>query len=54
MGFETANIHLGSGKAMNAVRKDLARRREGWLHEATKAMTDSVTADYEDWCKAHA
>ena len=54
MGFETANIHLGSGKAMNAVRKDLARRREGWLHEATKAMTDSVTADYEDWCKRHA
>jgi hypothetical protein len=53
MGFETANIHLGSGKAMKAVRKDIASRRNGWLHEATKAMIDSVIADYEDWCKKH-
>jgi len=53
MGFEAANIHLGSGKAMRAVRKDLASRRDGWLHEATKIMMDSVVADYEDWCKAH-
>ena len=53
MGFETANIHLGSGKAMKAVRKDVASRRNGWLHEATKVMTDSVIADYEDWHKGH-
>jgi hypothetical protein len=53
MGFETANIHLGSGKAMKGVRKDLARRRDGWLHEAMKAMTENVITDYEDWCKTH-
>jgi len=52
MGFETGNIHMGSGKAMKAVRKDLAKRREGWLHEASKIMIDSVNGDYEDWCKA--
>lgn len=51
MGFETGNIHFGSGKAMKAVRKDLAKRRKGWLHEATKIMIDSVNDDYEDWCK---
>ena len=53
MGFETGNIHFGSAKAMKAVRKDLAKRRKGWLHEATKIMIDSVTEDYEDWCKQH-
>ena len=53
MGFETANIHLGSRKAMKAVRKDVASRRNGWLHEAAKVMTDSVIADYEDWHKGH-
>ena len=52
MGFETANVHLGSRKAMKAVRKDLARRQENWLHEATKAMTENVVGDYEDWRKA--
>jgi hypothetical protein len=52
MGFETANIHLGSGKAMKAVRKDIASRRKNWLHEATKIMTESVIADHEDWRKA--
>ena len=53
MGFETANIHLGSGKAMKAARKDVTSRRNGWLHEATKAMTENVIADYEDWHKGH-
>ena len=53
MGFETANIHLGSGRASKAVRKDVGGRRNGWLHDATKTMTDSVTTDYEDWCRAH-
>ena len=53
MGFEAANIHLGSGKAVKAVRKDLAKRGKGWLHQATKIMIDSVNDDYEDWCKEH-
>jgi hypothetical protein len=53
MGFETANIHLGSRTAMKAVRRDLAKRKRDWLHEATKTMTDSVITDYEDWCKTN-
>ena len=51
MGFETGNIHLGSGKAVKAVRKDLSKRGTDWLHEATKKMIDNVVGDYEDWCK---
>jgi hypothetical protein len=51
MGFETGNIHLGTGNAIKAVRKDLTRRQKNWLHDATKVMSESVTEDYEDWCK---
>jgi hypothetical protein len=46
MGWETANIHFGSRKAVAAVRSDLARRKGRWLHKAAKAM-QSVTLD--DW-----
>ena len=53
MGFETANVHLGSESAVNDVRRDVSRRRPDWLHSAMKKMTDAVVADYEDWCKSH-
>ena len=49
MGFETANIHLGSGTAIKAVRRDLTRRKSGWLNSATKKMTDCVMKDWEEW-----
>src|SRR5208283_5179352 len=32
MGFETANIHLGSKDAIKAVRRDLGKRKQDWLH----------------------
>jgi len=51
MGFETANIHLGSQTAMKALRKDLTKRKDGWLYAAGKKMAESVVEDYEDWCK---
>jgi len=49
MGFETANVHLGSRFAVTDVRRDLSRRRHDWLHSAMKKMTDIVVEDYEDW-----
>ena len=49
MGYESANIHLGSRDKIKAVRSDLAKRKPGWLHEAVKVMTKSVIADWEDW-----
>jgi hypothetical protein len=54
MGFETANIHLGSKTAIKALRSDLAKRKDGWLHAAAKKMAHSVVEDYEDWCKTQA
>jgi hypothetical protein len=49
MGFETANIHLGSKYATGEVRKDISRRRPGWLHDAMQAMTENVLEDFESW-----
>ena len=51
MGFETANIHLGSKPAIKAVRRDLAKRKPGWLQEAARKMADAVKKDWEQWRK---
>jgi len=52
MGFETANIHLGSQKAVRAVRADLKKRHGAWLHLAVKAMEKATRKDWEDWREA--
>ena len=49
MGWEAANIHLGSRDAIKAIRRDLARRQEDWLHTAVEAMAHAVTADWTAW-----
>ncbi len=49
MGWETANIHLGSSKAIPAVRRDLARRKSRWLHKAAKAMLKVTLDDWKVW-----
>ena len=48
MGFETANVHLGSGRT-GAIRKDLKGRPPGWLRRAAKWMVDAVEQDWKDW-----
>ena len=50
MGFETANVHLGTAKA-RAILKDLKSRPHGWLYNAARLMLDAVTADWEHWRK---
>ena len=52
MGWETANVHLGSKKAVDAIRRDLTKRPAGWLHIAANAMVKSVTRDWKDWKSA--
>lgn len=51
MGWETANLHLGSPKAIAAVRKDLKGRKGRWLHKAAKAMCKATLEDWDDWRK---
>jgi hypothetical protein len=54
MGFETANIHLGSRspgglqKALERLRLDLG---EGWLATATGRMEKVTRKDYLTWMK---
>ncbi len=50
MGFETANVHLGSRPARE-LEGDLRKRKRGWLQAAALAMVDSVTADWTEWRK---
>ncbi len=48
MGWETANIHLGSVKPL-VLRNDLKKRPRGWLMNAARRMEKSVLADFEDY-----
>jgi hypothetical protein len=46
MGWETANVHLGSSEVIKAVRRDLAKRKAGWLQKAAKEMTRATLTDW--------
>jgi hypothetical protein len=52
MGSETANVHLGSKRAVDAIRRDVAKRPASWLHNAAKAMVKVMTRDWKDWKNA--
>jgi hypothetical protein len=51
MGFETANIHLGTAELVPAIVKDLGHRPANWLHELSRQMTKSIQADWDEWRK---
>jgi hypothetical protein len=51
MGYETANVHLGSKKATRAIRRDLKKRPDDWLHAAAKSTVKATLTDWEDWKK---
>jgi hypothetical protein len=53
MGWETANVHLGSRSA-HALLVDLAARQGEWLHQAAKSMLEAVQEDWEAWQKSPA
>ena len=49
MGWETANIHLGTKKAAAAILKDLKKRPAGWLGRAATDMEKAMLADWKEW-----
>jgi len=51
MGWETANVHLGTARA-KALKADLRARPAGWLHRTAQRMLDVVHSDWEGW-RAH-
>ena len=46
MGWETANVHLGSAKPAILL-KDLHERPAGWLFQCARKMEKAVLADFE-------
>jgi hypothetical protein len=51
MGFETANVHLGSEPAVKNIRLDLGRRPAQWFYKASKKMVKAVESDWQLWRK---
>jgi uncharacterized protein (DUF2252 family) len=49
MGFETANVHLGTKGASARILSDLRRRPRHWLHEAAAAMAKATSDDFREW-----
>lgn len=49
MGWETANMHFESPKAIAKVKRDLSKRRGRWLHKAAKAMCNATLDDWNQW-----
>ena len=52
MGFETANVHIGSGKTP-AIQADLKKRGVDWLPKAADDMLQVVREDWEEWRASH-
>jgi Uncharacterized protein conserved in bacteria (DUF2252) len=52
MGWETANIHLGTVEAQRFIRRHLSRLKPNWLFAAAKDMEKAVTSDWHDWRKS--
>ena len=50
MGWETANVHLGSREA-RGIEADLRKRPAGWLHASARQMVASIGEDWNVWRK---
>jgi hypothetical protein len=51
MGWETANIHLGTPSARKLVLHHIDKQKPKWLHHAAEAMLQAVRDDWEVWKK---
>jgi Uncharacterized protein conserved in bacteria (DUF2252) len=52
MGWEIANIHLGSPSARRQIRQHLDRLKPNWLTLAARDMANAVTEDWQEWKKS--
>ncbi len=51
MGFETANVHLGTAEARRSVLNHLADAPKGWLRESAFIMEENLCKDFRQWNK---
>jgi hypothetical protein len=51
MGWEIANIHLGTPSARKNILRHLDKQKGRWLHHAAEAMLEAVREDWNVWKK---
>jgi Uncharacterized protein conserved in bacteria (DUF2252) len=51
MGWETANIHLGTPAARKSILRHLQKQKPKWLHHAAEVMLEVVREDWNVWKK---
>jgi hypothetical protein len=49
MGFETANIHLGTPGARATIRSELRRLKGRWLRDRAEALAIVVRDEWARW-----
>lgn len=49
MGWETANVHLGSPGSRKEVLRHLGKSKAAWLQRAAHAMIKATTEDWKQW-----
>jgi hypothetical protein len=49
MGFEVANVHLGTKGATKKVLADLDKRKGRWLFDSARSMRKLIRRDFEEW-----
>ncbi len=53
MGWECANVHLGTEGTVATIQRDLERRGSGWLNAASKTMAKDVRVEQASWRRKH-
>jgi hypothetical protein len=51
MGWETANIHLGTRLAAKTILRHLNKQKANWLHAAVDDMLEVVRSEWQTWKK---
>lgn len=51
MGWETANIHLGTKSSRKRILRHLQKQKGKWLHQASEQMLKAVREDWKSWKK---
>src|SRR5262249_21732176 len=51
MGYELANVHLGTGNPRVAIARDLKTRADDWLREAASRAAEFVQNEFDTWHK---
>jgi uncharacterized protein (DUF2252 family) len=48
MGFDLANVHLGTA-SVDELKRELSRRKRGWLVQSSTRAAEAVTQDFKQW-----